>query len=81
MAYVGNKDQIAPRFGYKWSDLRNDVSDFIKLFIICFIVCCFCVFIFIFNIFVFIVTQIYTLISNLIGTCLKYQSVNKFHSS
>jgi hypothetical protein len=51
MAYVQNKDQTPPRFGYKWSDLMNDASDFIKLFVIYFIVCCFGVYIFIFNIF------------------------------
>lgn len=64
MAYVANKDDTLHTSGYKWSNLRNDTSDIVKVSIACLIACCFCVFVIIFNILLFIVSKINILISS-----------------
>ncbi len=63
MAYVGHEGHVPGSEGYKWTDLRNDASDFLNLFIICFIACCFCFFIIVYNLSIFIVSILPALIS------------------
>lgn len=62
MAYVRHEVHTLISEGYKWTDLRNDASDFFKLFIICFIACCFCLFVIASNLSIFIVSRISALI-------------------
>lgn len=64
MAYVATRNKTRHSYGYKWSDLRNDASDVVKVSVVCLVACCFCFCVIIFNILIFIVSKIITLISS-----------------